>query len=257
MLGRIAVVVFIIGLIAPVVTAQTIPVYDPSDFPWQPKLRSFEKCGIRLAVDPTWPMELRKERKKDGAIRWKYAFRLDASYWRAKEKTVPYGGFSLEPTVTLSVSCSETPLKHEDAAANIAKSVRDTLNKDRNKSFGKVTYAQVRGIGKIGLYAGQGALRSSGPANGTVSDRGYLYALHRGQLVKLRISISRTPGKVWSKALPKGTVFEGRLRSGERTSVQLGREALLYKRANEIAYKRSQAENLAIINAVFKSLRSM
>lgn len=231
-------------------TAQDAPPYDPNYIPWDPVMKQFDDCGVRMALDPRWPLEKTVEPGKWGGVRTDYRALLGPDFWKTDKR--PFARVSLQPTVLFSVECfqgkSDTVKKFDGFVKRYRKAIAA-------KSAGrKVQVKKLKNTGAERAYVMTSARKN--PKSYRFTDRVEVLAFHRGRVVMVYFDVSRQAGGGYVDDVRIGELATGTLKTGEVLTARMtgqGKRSLLN---GLLAYSRAKKMNQALFDDVVGSFRA-
>jgi hypothetical protein len=251
MIGVAAVAVLWIGLAGTTAATPLTEGYDPARLPYEPRAERLDACTLTMGVDPAWSRERRESRLESGRVLTTHSFETGEEqarppYWQ--RHGVPMDRFAFNPRLDVWVFCR--PATQTDRA-DPARAAQRALG-IRSRSARR-TLAQVQPI-RLGGLAGAHLM--------VVEDRrGARQMLIAGiagdRSVGIDLRVASDPGLPRGQALPAGTVFEARDRSGSaRARLAVPARALPRRQPGEQLYRlRSFEEDLALMRRILGTLR--
>jgi len=248
---------FLIWLVALGVTltataqAQSVPVYDPSLLPMQLVQTRVDACGLALGADPVWPTRPVRDTAPDGSAIRGTSFVVNGAFWDARGN--PASAFVVHPFFSLTVSCKPTTLTDGgsfDGLAFFADKMH-TSSKERGLKPKRLKKLTAQGLGTV--YALQELTRvTSGEVAriGSSLDIVSYFALHRGQLVTIRVTVQREVPDLYVRSVRKGKVVSFTRDDGQTVAFKLGANAKAHLSSGAIGVNRKSSEN----NALFKRI---
>ncbi|WP_299142484.1 hypothetical protein [uncultured Tateyamaria sp.] len=246
---------FLIWLVALGVTltgaaqAQSVPVYDPSALPMRMVQTRVDACGVALGADPVWPASPVRETASDGQPVRGTSFELGRTYWNAQGN--PASAFVVHPYFSMHVTCKPTTLSASFDGLSFFADQMHTSSKKRGLKPKRLKKLTVQGLGTV--YALQEVTRvTSGEVAriGSSLDIVSYFALHRGQLVTIRVTVQREVPDLYVRSVRKGKVVSFTRDDGQTVAFKLGANAKAHLSSGAIGVNRKPSEN----NALFKRI---
>mmetsp|Transcript_13496 Transcript_13496/g.21541 ORF Transcript_13496/g.21541 Transcript_13496/m.21541 type:complete len:254 (-) Transcript_13496:2565-3326(-) len=233
--------------------AQAVVDYDPGFLPQDLRLMTVEACGVQVGADPTWPRSAVREVMSDGKTRVGEEFVLDPDYWKSRGEKP--GDFVVNPYFSLSVTCFPTTLS-DKGMKGFADRVHASAKKRANTKPKRIKTFKAEGLGKV--YTLRTVTTGRTEAQwGAINDQVSFYAVHKGQLVTVRVYIRRQPPSVYVVDLRKGDVITRTDKNGEEVKFRLTAPALQNILGTEIAATRPMRANDALFERIRTSLRGL
>jgi len=231
-------------------SAQSIPNFDPGYIPFSPQLVTLKECGVKIAMDPTWPLEKSRVAVKGGKST-KFKYSLAVEYWKKDPR--PYSEFVANPSVLTIFECAPSSFgvsKKFDGLDFFANHVYASAKKVRGARVGKLQTLNAPKFGRVFYFF----TYSKGEVN---SDTLKFYSWKDDQLYSAFVRITRDPGRDYIFNFPKGKVMSVEdEKTGKVTSARLTRKA----RASPLGGTRgvrTKNENMAILNTILNSFQGL
>jgi len=105
-----------------------VPRFDPNYIAFEPQVRSFEDCGVQMALDPRWPIEKTTKPRDSGGVRINYDASVGSEFWK-KHDDRPIARYFIRPQLFVTVSCfpalEKTVRDFKGYVSRVRKSTKD------------------------------------------------------------------------------------------------------------------------------------
>lgn len=185
--------------------AQTVPVVDPSYLPVNLVQTRVDACGVALGADPVWSVTLIRETGANGTPQRGTEFEVTRAFWRSVQGDG--ARFVVNPFFSVDVSCSPTTLSEAgalDGQAFFADRMH-SFSKERGLKPKRLRTFTVNGLGTVYALQDVSRLKRGDAARiGASLDITSYFAIHRSQLVTIRVTVHRALPDLFARTVRKG-----------------------------------------------------